>query len=237
MSEQTHAMEKVNTSMWNVEDAARYAENMRVIDEWDLRRADERKSQERFQERLRDFLDTCPTSRIRKIKTEVGLGHSQCTDFYCYVVDPPIRKPDSLSYGTGPWSTVRETKEQQEECNSHQQLRTELINYNEWQIWKTQRNIGIFTFLVWTFIGFVSAGGNPVAGALFWYPLFAFVVLLPVVIVLEVLASWWEAINLNSQSKLGKLFSMIYVLWVTGFFVFGFFIYGVYEMIAWEFAN
>ena len=55
MSEQTHAIEKVNTSMWNVEDTERYAENMRVIDEWNLGRADERKSQERFQERLKDF--------------------------------------------------------------------------------------------------------------------------------------------------------------------------------------
>lgn len=103
--------------------------------------------------------------------------------------------------------------------------------------WKTKRNIGIFTFLVWTFIGGVSAGGNPVAGALFWYPLLAVLVLLPVVCVLEVLAGWWEAIKLNSQSKLGNLFSMMYVLWVTGFFMFGFFIYGVYKMIAWEFAN
>ena len=46
MKKQTHAMEKeiatlkkVNTSMWNVEDAERFAENTRVIDEYYLRRA------------------------------------------------------------------------------------------------------------------------------------------------------------------------------------------------------
>ena len=226
---------------------------MRVIDEFYLRRADERKSQERFQERLRDFLDTCPTSRIRKIKTEVGLGHSQCEPLHCHEFDKDNDvkgfevRDGRFVKAYGSWNVhtktyaykepTAEIKKQQEECDYHRQLHTELINYNEWQIWKTQRNIGIFTFLVWTFIGFVSAGGNPVAGALFWYPLLALLVLLPVVFVLEVLAGWWEAINLNSQSKLGKLFSMIYVLWVTGFFMFGFFIYGVYKMIAWEFAH